>query len=49
LEIKAKLGLVENTNEEEQVMTEQLRDSNLDGRIHNVLKIIKHFGVYSFC
>lgn len=37
LEIKAKLGLVENVNEDEQVITEKLGDSNLDGKITNVI------------
>ncbi|KAL4429755.1 hypothetical protein ABPG74_004392 [Tetrahymena malaccensis] len=35
LEIKAKLGLVENTTEEETVITEKLADSNLDGKVTN--------------
>lgn len=36
LEIKAKLGLVENTNEDEEVVRERLAETNLDGKVTNV-------------
>lgn len=36
LEIKAKLGLVENTNEDEEIIREKLAETNLDGKVHSV-------------
>lgn len=35
LEIKAKLGLVENTNEDEEIVREKLADTHLDGKATN--------------